>query len=38
MITFCIFPNFKGTKLDAAKVLIMCLALDAFIVLCCLNL
>ncbi len=28
MITICVIPNFKGTRKELSKALLMCLALD----------
>jgi len=35
MLTLCLFPNFKGTKKDAALVLTICLFIDGLIAACC---
>jgi len=33
MFTLSIMPNFKGTKLQSVKALIICLILDSFTIL-----
>lgn len=37
MITFCIITNFKGSKKEFAKALLICVCLDAAITLFALN-
>jgi hypothetical protein len=38
MITLIIAAAFKGTKAEFAKALLMCVCIDAMIVVCCMNL
>lgn len=37
MLTLCIFPNFKGTKTQIAKALLLCLSIDSLLVILSLN-